>query len=640
MKTCKECGIEYDDYKKFCKKCGSALTEKKKIETMETVKKLVFEERLKADPLNLEILKEFSLFLLENRMFIDTINISLRILAIDENDLITKKTLTKAYLMLNEYEKAIESAEQLVSEKPDDTELLKILINELYAHGKYEKAILYCDKLLALEPLNNKILHTKALSLLLSAQIVEASHIFAKLKKEGFKDLQTLIYAGINCILSNEFEAAIEIFNPVLSDKESSNSDMDINRGFLFMAFCLSQFENTLVEVDEWLSKIDFQILQKNRHPLDVQTYLKLTTSVFEFTFARKKLVLSRYKIENFIHKYLDSKSSYLAFYSKDLQAELWYKISLIQAEMRLFDEAKQSLNKSIALMPLKTEYSKTITEVSQLHEDKKRLRKKETIIILSIVTALLLIVYASVYFIKRQKENKAWKVATAERTLEQYKSYIEKYPKGKYTDEARNKLVVSDNRDGKTYKIDKIGQRWWMTENLNVAHFRNGDPIPHIKTDEEWILAGKQGQAAWCYYDNDPANGEIYGKLYNWYAVNDSRGLAPVGYHIPSDAEWLELIDNLGINAGGKLKEIGTKHWNSPNTGATNETGFLAFPGGYRGSDGYFYYIGSNGYWWSSTGFSSENAWYWDVGFDHEDVYYSNYGLKTDGNSVRCFRD
>ena len=83
------------------------------------------------------------------------------------------------------------------------------------------------------------------------------------------------------------------------------------------------------------------------------------------------------------------------------------------------------------------------------------------------------------------------------------------------------------------------IGTQVWMTKNLDVATFRNGDPIPQAKTDEEWEKAGENQQPAWCYYDNDPANGAKYGKLYNWYAVNDSRGLAPVGYHIPSDAEW-----------------------------------------------------------------------------------------------------
>jgi uncharacterized protein (TIGR02145 family) len=101
------------------------------------------------------------------------------------------------------------------------------------------------------------------------------------------------------------------------------------------------------------------------------------------------------------------------------------------------------------------------------------------------------------------------------------------------------------------------IGTQVWMTKNLNVATFRNGDPIPEAKTDEEWERAGAEGKPAWCYYNNDPKNGTKYGKLYNWYAVNDPRGLAPSGYHVPPDAEWTILTDYLGgeYDAGTKVK-------------------------------------------------------------------------------------
>ena len=136
------------------------------------------------------------------------------------------------------------------------------------------------------------------------------------------------------------------------------------------------------------------------------------------------------------------------------------------------------------------------------------------------------------------------------------------------------------------------IGTQVWMTKNLDVATFRNGDPIPQAKTNEEWEKAGENQQPAWCYYDNDPANGAKYGKLYNWYAVNDSRGLAPSGYHIPSDAEWTILTDFLGGEkvAGTKMKS--TDFWadyegNSGN--GTNESGFSGLPGGYRYFNGTF---------------------------------------------------
>ncbi len=112
------------------------------------------------------------------------------------------------------------------------------------------------------------------------------------------------------------------------------------------------------------------------------------------------------------------------------------------------------------------------------------------------------------------------------------------------------------------------IGNQVWMTKNLDVSTFRNGDPIPQAKTAAEWKAADENKQPAWCYYDNDPANGAKYGKLYNWYAVNDSRGLAPAGYHIPSDVEWKQLTDFLGSEAGKKMKS--KSGWKSYTSGGS----------------------------------------------------------------------
>ena len=142
---------------------------------------------------------------------------------------------------------------------------------------------------------------------------------------------------------------------------------------------------------------------------------------------------------------------------------------------------------------------------------------------------------------------------------------------------------------------------------------FRNGDPIPEAKTEGEWKAYGDEGEAAWCYYDNDPKYGEKYGKLYNWYAVNDPRGLAPKGWHIPTDAEWTELTDYLGgeKKAGAKMKS--KKGWGHGNNG-TNSSGFSGLPGGYRYYgyfDGSFKNVGHFGLWWSSSEEYPLIAWY-----------------------------
>lgn len=160
----------------------------------------------------------------------------------------------------------------------------------------------------------------------------------------------------------------------------------------------------------------------------------------------------------------------------------------------------------------------------------------------------------------------------------------------------------AQDNRkpDQNNDKTAKYGLQVWTAVNLDVDHFRNGDLIQQATTAEEWTNAGASGKPAWCYYENDPENGKIYGKLYNWFAINDKRGLAPEGWHIPSNADWRTLIKNLkGVDmAATKLKS--ENMWKSKK--GTNEIGFNAVPAGYRDPEGKFKDLGKTGQWWSNS--------------------------------------
>jgi len=193
---------------------------------------------------------------------------------------------------------------------------------------------------------------------------------------------------------------------------------------------------------------------------------------------------------------------------------------------------------------------------------------------------------------------------------------------------------------DGNAYNSVTIGTQTWMKQNLNVTHYRNGDAIPNVIDNTAWsnITTG-----AYCNYENDANVAIYYGRLYNWYSVVDSRNLCPTGWHVPSDAEWTILTDYLGgANiAGSKLKETGTLHWNSPNTGATNQSGFTALPGGYRENEGTFYDVKIVGSWWSSTESSVSNAWFRNMySFDYfPDIDRHDY-FKQRGFSVRCLKD
>ena len=183
-----------------------------------------------------------------------------------------------------------------------------------------------------------------------------------------------------------------------------------------------------------------------------------------------------------------------------------------------------------------------------------------------------------------------------------------------------------------------RIGKQVWSSENLNTAEFSNGDKISEAKTNEEWQTMGEQGKSAWCYYDNDPANGIKYGKLYNWYAVADPRGLCPAGWHVPSDGEWTQLSNTLGgdNNAGSKMKSA--SGWDQGGNGA-NSSGFSGLPGGNRNDVGPYNSVGVYGSWWSSTQYSPTNAWFRVLFCGSGDVFRS-INNKRFGFSVRCVRD
>jgi uncharacterized protein (TIGR02145 family) len=191
--------------------------------------------------------------------------------------------------------------------------------------------------------------------------------------------------------------------------------------------------------------------------------------------------------------------------------------------------------------------------------------------------------------------------------------------------------------RDNRKYTIVKIGKQVWMSENLETSTYRNGDSVRFALTNEEWVEAARNKEGAWCYYNNYEQNGKTYGKLYNWYAVNDSRGLAPEGYHIPSDAEWTILTDYLGGEkiAGFKMKS--KDGWQNNGNG-DNSSRFNGLPGGYRYGNGTFENIGEDGYWWSSTKFGYDAfARYL---YCYTSPVYRYQTSKEKGFSVVCLRD
>ncbi len=195
---------------------------------------------------------------------------------------------------------------------------------------------------------------------------------------------------------------------------------------------------------------------------------------------------------------------------------------------------------------------------------------------------------------------------------------------------------------DGNTYRTVSFGTQVWTVPNLNVSHFRNGDTILQAMTEEEWIKAAEAGEPAWCYQQNNPANGNGYGKLYNWYAVNDPRGLAPEGWHIPSNADWKTLIKNLnGVDMAGSSLKSTSGLWKS--RPGTNKIGFDGIPGGCREANGKFSGLGISCIWWTNSApvevQPSDKIFSFVLDDNSVEVKY----LKSDkgaGYSVRCEKD
>jgi len=223
-------------------------------------------------------------------------------------------------------------------------------------------------------------------------------------------------------------------------------------------------------------------------------------------------------------------------------------------------------------------------------------------------------------------------------------KYYVRCYATNKsgtaYGEELTFTTLVADY-DGNTYHTLTIGNQVWMLENLKVTKYRNGNVISNVTDPTAWsgLTTG-----AYCSYNNSSTNKTTYGNLYNWYAVIDSRGIAPTGWHVPTEAEWTTLINYLqgATLAGDILKETGNAHWTGTYTGATNASGFTALPGGYVASQNNvygFYGIGTDGQWWSATQVDSGNAWKMSLTNTSAQAV-SESGAKQRGLSIRCIKD
>jgi len=223
------------------------------------------------------------------------------------------------------------------------------------------------------------------------------------------------------------------------------------------------------------------------------------------------------------------------------------------------------------------------------------------------------------------------WKVVAKDE-----KGGITESPLWSFKTESENEEIVTDI-DGNIYHTVTIGTQTWLAENLKTTKYRNGDPIPKITDGTAW---SNTTSGAYCDYNNDVKNGATYGRLYNWSGANESRMIAPKGWHVPTESEWATLTSFVGTDAGKKLKsETGWFDYNSFSSSGNDDVGFTGLPGGYRDAFGNFKNLGYDGIWWSSTKTNSDNARFRKISYDSLDVFQSSTDMKR-GQSVRCIKD
>lgn len=768
MKICKKCNLSYDDNKKFCKKCGSALVTDYRIESMADAKKTILEDRLKADPLNVELLHEYAQFLFNNSILKETISVSLKLRVIDEKDTFAKELLYKSYFKLNMLIEAMEYGKLLLSERPNDISLLQELAEIACKMENAELETEFYNQILEIDPTHVDALLNKAHCFLKESQLEKAVSIFGNLWDDGnTKDRVITIYAGIDKTLKSDYAGAIKLLRPILSEDDLvKKNDIDTNRGILYLTYSLCQNEEKLAEIKRWAIKVNYDNLERNHHPLDE----KIAFSIAELIINRS---LNEVLSSNEVKKQIADLTLFIpeSTYSRnsDLKiAEIWFAVGLKQEKFKLLKDATKSFSKAVVLAPGDNRYKEKLIETEKLLERHTRKRNKK--IIFSIVTSFvsLIVIISAIFVFKYYEEIKAFDTAKNINSMDSYRSYLNKYPKGKFYIEAielheehfwnyTNKLntvlgydnfiaqygrskyikeaydlredalwnasqntrnfedyirqyptgkyikqanylreeaswnnakktntassyqsymvkypkgkyyyealkmkiksegygMFTDSRDGRIYKTVKIGNQVWMAENL--AYLPSVSPLSsdsHSST--HYYVYGYNGTSIAAA--KATSNYQTYGVLYNWPAAMNGasssntnpsgvQGICPTGWHLPSEAEWNVLIIYLGGKdvAGGKMKETGTLHWKSPNSGANNKSRFTALPGGIYWGRSTFNYKGNRASFWTSfkhdTYLAQCRSVYWEKASISSDSY-STCASGNEGLSVRCVKN
>ena len=389
MDNCPKCGATVIEGQKYCKKCGFLLDSKNKLALKEIAKKSVFEDKLKNEPLNIEILHEYSRFLFKNLLFKEAISILLKILAINEEDGMAKELLFKSYLKLNMLDEALETGLQILAKKPDDILLLENLAEIFFKQENYENALKYFESILNISPNNTDVLKKKSEALLQINKLEEAIINLKKIHEIDKSDITANLYVGIDKALNSNFEQALKILLPISSNIEN---DRDKSRSFLYIAYSMSQLNMNIEEIEEWLAKINLPVLEKINQSLDNDIFVESFLSIVKNKLSNITIDNIKFRLDTLIIYYLNPLQEFITEKTKSKIAEVLFSISVKQCELKLYSEALISCKEAINYFPSNDKYKEKVLEIKKLvklEERKKKRNINKTIVIAATIIFL-----------------------------------------------------------------------------------------------------------------------------------------------------------------------------------------------------------------------------------------------------------
>lgn len=403
MKICKKCNIEYSDDKNFCRSCGSPLNNMVSLETADSAKKEVLEERLKSDPLNIELLQEYASFLLSIELFKESIKASLKILAISENNIAAKKSLYEAYFKLGEYNKAESVGKQLLSLEPNEIYHIKKLVEIAINLGNWDKAIVYIDDILEKQPSDIAARQDKMKVFIEMGELLSAADIAKTLYKEGVRDKTISIYAGIADALSGEYTSAIELLKPTLKNVDFESENIHYHRGLLYLTYSLCRNNSVLTEIENVYPKLDTRFIKETNIPADKE----IAVSVVNYIIGGKLKEISaapsaKNEIDTLISLYLNKLPN--SDKNNSAIAELWFSIGMKQKEFNLISSSLNSFQKAVALNSKEDKYKEAQKESEDVLRKAKEKKKRRTIFQASLIVAVIAVLIGSFFIYENIK--------------------------------------------------------------------------------------------------------------------------------------------------------------------------------------------------------------------------------------------